>query len=178
MNLVAMRSRRSGWVLLLASLAALLTAWVTSSVGAYSTGADQAPAAAQTTGAKVSASVDVQLMVPAANRAGAFTTSHTLRVPSGWTAEVWALVPNARLEQWTPQGALLVSDPAGGEIVELTPHPRRGAPPRQRVIASGLDQPQGMAFDDVGGREVLYVAETDEIDRYVWSVIARAPSAC
>jgi glucose/arabinose dehydrogenase len=43
------------------------------------------------------------------------------------------------------------------------------APPlSQRVIVSGLNEPQGMAFDHVGGGEVLYVAEIDQIDRYVW----------
>jgi glucose/arabinose dehydrogenase len=78
------------------------------------------------------------------------------------------LVPDARLEQWTPQGALLVSEPTAGKIVELAPRLNRSAPPSQRVIVSGLNQPQGMAFEDVGGRKVLYVAETDEIDRYVW----------
>ena len=33
---------------------------------------------------------------------------------------------------------------------------------------SGLTNPQGMAFDRVGGHEVLYVAESDELDRYQW----------
>jgi glucose/arabinose dehydrogenase len=111
---------------------------------------------------------NVTLSVPAANRSGAFTSPHTLRMPTGWKAEVWALVPNARLEAWTPQGNLLVSDPSDGQIVELFPQRNRSQPPTQRVLVSGLNQPQGMAFDHVGGREVLYVAETDEIDRYVW----------
>ncbi len=113
-------------------------------------------------------SVPVTLRVPDANRAGAFTTDHTLNVPTGWTAEVWALVPDARLEQWTPKGALLVSESTAGKIVELRPSSHRSAPPSQRVVVSGLNQPQGMAFDDLSGEEVLYVAETDEIDRYVW----------
>jgi glucose/arabinose dehydrogenase len=105
---------------------------------------------------------EVTLSVPAANRTGEFATSHRLRVPRGWRVEVWAL------EQWTPQGDLLVSDPSDGEIVELRPRARRSEVPSQHVIVSGLNQPQGMAFDRVHGQEVLYVAETDEIDRYVW----------
>jgi glucose/arabinose dehydrogenase len=168
MNCVAVRRTRFGWLALPASLLALLTGCATSSLEEHSAGADQTAAAAQTIRAKASGYVEVRLSVPAANRAGAFTTSHTLRVPSGWKAEVWALVANARLEQWTPQGALLVSDPSDGEIIELTPQSNRSEPPSQRVIVSGLNDPQGMAFDHVGGREVLYVAETDEIDRYVW----------
>ncbi len=94
---------------------------------------------------------------------------HRLRVPAGWHAELWASVPDARLEAWTPQGALLVSEPADGQIVELTP--RSGHPsehPRRRVLVAGLSEPQGMAFARVAGHEVLYVAEDDQIDRYGW----------
>ena len=33
---------------------------------------------------------------------------------------------------------------------------------------SGLTNPQGTAFDRLGGHEVVYVAESDELDRYQW----------
>lgn len=168
-----MRRRGFGWLALPALLAALLSGCGTSGPSDHSMAAEQTAAAKQTaavrtTRARASRYAAVRLGVPAANRAGAFTTNHTLRVPRGWKAEVWALVRNARLEQWTPQGALLVSDPNDGKIIELTPHSNRSAPPSRREIVSGLDQPQGMAFDHLGGREVLYVAETNEVDRYVW----------
>jgi glucose/arabinose dehydrogenase len=156
------------WLLLVASLAALLAGCGTSSTGNRSAGAERTTGAALRITAQASRFAEVTLRVPAANRSGPFTTSHTLRVPRGWKAEVWALVPGARLEQWTPKGALLVSEPGAGKIVELLPRANHSAPPSQRVIVSGLNAPQGMAFDDVGGHEVLYVAETDEIDRYVW----------
>lgn len=151
-----MRSKRLGRLLLSLSLAALIAGCATSSMADHA-GAARAPGFA-----------GVRLSVPATNRAGAFTTSHTVTVPRGWRVEVWALVPNARLEQWTPQRALLVSDPNDGEIFELTPRSNRSAAPAQRVIVSGLNEPQGMAFERVGGREFLFVAETNEIDRYVW----------
>ncbi len=57
----------------------------------------------------------VKLRVPAAN--AAFRGPRTVSVPKGWSAEVWALVPDARLEAWTPQHRLLVSSPDNGEIV-------------------------------------------------------------
>lgn len=152
-------------------LAALLLAALLAGCGSSAAGARPAtgalPRAVRTAGGQARFA-EVTLSVPAANRSGAFATRHTLRVPRGWRAEVWARVPNARLEQWTPQGALLVSDPSGGEIVELTPRARRGEVPTRHVLVSGLNQPQGMAFDRVHGREVLYVAETDQIDRYFW----------
>jgi glucose/arabinose dehydrogenase len=81
-------------------------------------------------------------------------------IPEGWTISVWARIPKARLETWTPDGALLVSVPASGQIVTLTPEP--GAPPRQSLLLEGLDQPHGMAF----AGSTFYVAESDEIDAY------------
>ena len=81
-------------------------------------------------------------------------------VPEGWTLSVWARVPKARLAAWTPDGALLVSVPASGQIVKLTPKP--GAAPQQSTLLEGLDQPHGMAF----AGSTLYVAESDQIDAY------------
>ena len=114
-------------------------------------------------------SVRVTLSVPVANRQGSFQGPQTMTLPRRWTAEVWALVGGARLETWTPEGNLLVSAPASGKIVELVPGARRTQPPAQRTVISGLENPQGMAFDRVGGQEVLYVAASNEIDRYTWS---------
>jgi glucose/arabinose dehydrogenase len=109
----------------------------------------------------------VTLKVPAANRG--FGAAQAMTLPRGWTAEVWARVPAARMEAWTPQGALLVSEPGEGEITELVPGADRASPPVARTLVSGLHNPQGMAFDKVGGQEVLYVAESDELERYVWN---------
>jgi glucose/arabinose dehydrogenase len=108
----------------------------------------------------------VAVQIPAANRG--YGRTHAMTLPHGWTAEVWALVPGARLETWTPEGDLLVSQPSGGTITELVPRARRNRPPLERTLVSGLTNPQGMAFDRFGGHEVLYVAESDELDRYEW----------
>ncbi len=106
------------------------------------------------------------LRVPAVN--SAFGKPHPVIVRRGWSAEVWALVPGARLEEWTPDGDLLVSSPANGSVTELLPERVRSRPPLRRVLLSGLDDPQGMAFTTLAGHVYLFVAETDEIDRYVW----------
>ena len=128
------------------------------------------PVASGATAAKSGGARDLTTVsVPAANRQGAFQGSQTMTLPRGWKAEAWALVPEARLETWTPEGDLLVSVPSAGKIVELVPGANRSAPPAQRTIISGLENPQGMAFDHVGGQEVLYVAGSAEVDRYVWS---------
>jgi hypothetical protein len=56
------------------------------------------------------------LVVPAGEGGGALSATHTLTVPAGWTARVWARVPDARMEAWTPGGDLLVSEPDDGKI--------------------------------------------------------------
>ena len=53
-----------------------------------------------------------------------------------------------------------------GSIVELTPGPHGTAAPH--VLLSGLTLPQGLAFARVAGHWVLYVGESDQIDRYPW----------
>jgi glucose/arabinose dehydrogenase len=108
----------------------------------------------------------VTLRVPAVN--SAFGGAHVVTVPRAWTAEVWAIVPGARLEAWTPAGHLLVSSPSNGLVDELIPSPGRSLPPIRRTLLSGLHNPQGMTFANLGGHEYLFVAESNQIDRYVW----------
>ena len=106
----------------------------------------------------------VTLRVPAVN--SAFGPPHAVTVPRGWTAEVWALVPGARLETWTPEGDLLVSSSTNGFVDELIPS--RSGPPVRRMLLSDLNNPQGMAFANLRGQKYLFVAESNEIDRYAW----------
>jgi glucose/arabinose dehydrogenase len=108
----------------------------------------------------------VRLVVPPGEGGGTLSAARTLTVPAGWTARVWARVPGARMEAWTPEGDLLVSVPGNGQIVELRPHSESTA--TTQLLLSGLTWPQGMAFARLGGRWVLYVAESDQIDRYPW----------
>jgi len=107
------------------------------------------------------------LAVPAGEGGGAFATPRTLTVPAGWTARVWGRVPGARMEAWTPEGSLLVSQPDQGSIVELRPSAHGSA--TRHTLLSGLTMPQGMAFGRADGRRVLYVGESDQIDRYPWA---------
>ncbi|WP_084130089.1 sorbosone dehydrogenase family protein [Demequina sp. NBRC 110055] len=82
-------------------------------------------------------------------------------IPEGWTAEVWADVPGARLAAWSPDGRLLVSTGDRGDVVALTPS--RGAAPTQTTALEGRDNPQGLAFAEVGGREMLVLGERTRI---------------
>lgn len=108
----------------------------------------------------------IPVVVPKSEDAAPFNKPRTLQVPPGWTARVWARVPGARMEAWTPGGDLLVSQPGQGKIEELVPDHSGAA--KTHTLVGGLTEPQGMAFAKVSGHWVLYVAESDEIDRYPW----------
>jgi glucose/arabinose dehydrogenase len=123
-----------------------------SSASSQTTPAAPAPASADLVSAPVAAAADLAQ--------SPFDEPRQALIPAGWSMSVWARIPNARLEAWTPDGALLVSVPATGHIVKLTPKP--GAAPQQSTLLGGLDQPHGMAF----AGSTLYVAESDQIDAY------------
>jgi glucose/arabinose dehydrogenase len=122
-----------------------------------------------TTVPAVGATTTVPLIVPAGASASPFSVPRSLTVPAGWTAEVWARVPDARMEAWSPEGDLLVSEPNEGDIIELAPGSSPQALPTERTVLSGLTQPQGLAFAQLDGSWVLYVGESDQIDRYAWT---------
>src|SRR6185369_10587063 len=107
--------------------------------------------------APVAGLVSVTVQVPDELAGAPFDQQRQAQVPPGWTMSVWARVSRARLATWTPDGALLVSVPAAGQIMRLQPN---GSVARASVLLSGLDQPHGMAF----AGSTLYVAESDQID--------------
>jgi glucose/arabinose dehydrogenase len=108
------------------------------------------------------------LIVPKGNEGSPFNTSRKLALPAGWGGEVWARVSDARFEVFTPQGQLLVSSSSSGQVIALTPAAGGVGPASQKTLVSGLTAPQGLAFDTVEGVQYLYVAESNQIDRYVW----------
>lgn len=115
------------------------------------------------------ATTTVPLTILAGQGSSPFSQPRTLTVPAGWTAEVWSRVPDARMEAWTPEGDLLVSEPDHGQVVELVPSEKRRTAPAEQTVLSGLTQPQGLAFARLDGRWVLYVGESDQIERYRWN---------
>ena len=149
------------------------------STSAPAAGGSTIPSGSTTTSAPVvGATTTVSLTVPAGQGTGSFSVPRSLSVPAGWTAEVWARVPDARMEAWSPDGDLLVSEPARGQVVELVPGADAQAVPTPRTVVSGLTQPQGLAFARLGGHWVLYVGQSDQIDRYDWGggTVAGSPT--
>jgi glucose/arabinose dehydrogenase len=68
-------------------------------------------------------------------------------------------VPKPRLAAWAPDGILLVSSPAAGQVISIRPS---GLGPQLEVLLGGMNQPHGLAF---AGR-TLYIAESDQIDAF------------
>lgn len=85
----------------------------------------------------------------------------SLNVPQGWTAEVWANIPGARMAAWTPDGRLAVSQADQGSVALMTPRATGAA--TVSALASGLSSPQGLAFATWEGTDVLVVGEDDAI---------------
>jgi len=86
----------------------------------------------------------------------------SLNLPRGWSAEVWADIPGARVAAWGPDGRLVVSTGGGGAVMILTPA-AAGRTPTVRTLVDGLDDPQGVAFAEQDGRAVLVVGEGTRI---------------
>jgi glucose/arabinose dehydrogenase len=107
--------------------------------------------------------VPVTVDVPAALAEPPFDVPRQALVPAGWTLSVWARLARARFAVWAPDGALLVSVPANGEVWRFVPNP--GGPPHQSLLLEALNLPHGMAF----AGSTLYVAESDEIDSYTYA---------
>jgi glucose/arabinose dehydrogenase len=108
----------------------------------------------------------VTLQVPSSLAGGELSSPHKLQVPKGWKASVWARPEGARMLAFTPEGQLLVSEPSLGVVLMLG---GKGVAETEKVVLSGLESPQGLAFAKRGGKWVLYVGESDQIDAYPWS---------
>src|SRR6516165_7277170 len=120
------------------------------------------------TAATTSGRVRVPVAVPAANASAPFDQARSLVVPTGWRVEVWSRISGARHALWTPSRTLLVTATGAGELLELVPRSNPASPPSVRVLVRGLTNPQGLAFDTIDKQRVLYLAESNRIDRFVW----------
>jgi glucose/arabinose dehydrogenase len=123
------------------------------------------PTAAATPAPNAPARADVTVSVPPDLATAPFDRPRTLRAPEGWTVDVWARVPGARLLAWTPDGRLLVSRPQAGDVLALTPGAGTAAP-AQATLVDGLTQPHGLAFTADGA--TLYVAESNQVDAFAY----------
>lgn len=124
------------------------------------------PAQAQTT-PPLAASAAATVQVPAALAGAPFDAPRTVQVPAGWALAVYARVPGARFMALTPDGALLVSQPGAGSIAVVRPAAGGGVP-TVSTFASGLRRPHDMVFHTIGSTTYLYVAESNQINRFTY----------
>ena len=82
-----------------------------------------------------------------------------LKVPPGFKVSLWAHgLNNARVMTWGDKGTLFVSSRVAGNVYAVQD---RGGQREVKVIAKGLNLPNGIAFKD----GTLYVAEVSRITR-------------
>ena len=113
------------------------------------------------------ASEAVLVQVPGDLQTAPFNVARYLEVPPGSVVSVYARVPGARFMAVAPNGDVLVSQPATGNIVRLQDAGNGEA--QVSVFASGLYKPHDMLFHAIQGVNYLYVAEANEIVRFQYN---------
>ncbi len=121
------------------------------------------PVQAQDATATAGASVPVTVTVPAGMDSGPFDGARALNVPPDFQIAVYARVPNARFMAVTPDGSLLVSQPQDGSVALVKPDGTVSS------FASGLNMPHDMVFHTIGATTYLYLSETDQVSRAVYT---------
>ena len=112
------------------------------------------------------AQVPVRVTVPAALATGAWASPKTLLLPPGFQISLWARLDNARFMAVAPNGDVFVSQPGGGAVYVY--RPVAGSLPKQFVYITGLRGPHGIAFDTIGSATYVYIAETNQINRFLY----------
>lgn len=151
-----------------ATTAALLLGALTACTGAGGPGASDTAASSTGTGSTSATtgnpSADlhaVRLTVADGTDAGD-AEGRALRIPRGWRAEVWADVPDARMAAWLPDGSMLLTTGDRGTLLRLDPR-ADGRSPAVDELATGLDDPQGVAVTEQDGQTVVVLGEGTRI---------------
>jgi len=85
-----------------------------------------------------------------------------IRLPLGFSISVYAEVPNAREMVMSPSGTLFVGNKEGGSVYAVKDTDGDKVADKKWVIASGLNNPNGVAFKNGN----LYVAEISRITKF------------
>ena len=95
-------------------------------------------------------------------------------IPAGFSLNIFAKnVPGARAIEIDPKGRILVSETSEGKIVALSDKNGDHVSDEQKVLASGLKKPHGLAMNCKGVEGCfLYVAERDELSRFPYDAEA------
>ncbi|MEO6403961.1 MAG: sorbosone dehydrogenase family protein [Ferruginibacter sp.] len=98
-----------------------------------------------------------------------------IKLPPGFTISVYAEVPNARSMALSPSGILYVGNRSANKVYAVTDENKDGKADKVYTIASGLNSPNGVAYNDGS----LYVATISTILRYdnIDKMLATPPKA-
>ncbi len=118
-----------------------------------------APASPAVLGARASVTLDVAPQF----RSGRLAEPHTLTLPAGFKANVFAAgLSGSRFMAIGPGGTIFVTGMTGGQVYALPDRNGDGIADEIQVWADGLRQPHGLAFHD----DYLYVGETNRVVRF------------
>jgi glucose/arabinose dehydrogenase len=118
-------------------------------------------------GTSIGVQESVRIDVPKAWQYSPFNRERALNVPAGAKISVLARVRGARFLAVSPEGSILVSQPEQGKIVLI-----KDSGSAQAVVnnlITGLRLPHGMVFERIGEKLYLYVSESNQVSRFVYS---------
>ena len=121
------------------------------------------------------ASVSATVVVPASMQSSPFNTARSLIVPPNFSISVYARIGGARFMAVTPDGNLLVSKPGSGSVVLVRPN--GSGDPLITNYVTGLRRPHDVVFHTIGGTTYVYISETNQVNRYVFTPGALTPGA-
>lgn len=122
----------------------------------------------QATAAPPGASVSVKVSVPPALRSSPFDVDRYLNVPPNFSVSVHARVAGARFMAVAPNDDLLVSIPGSGKVVLVRSQAEGDALVSDFI--SGLRNPHDIVFHTIDSRIYLYIAESNQINRFLYNV--------
>jgi glucose/arabinose dehydrogenase len=99
--------------------------------------------------------------VPAITDASAKLPLSQIKLPAGFTISVFAEVENARSLSLSPSGILFVGNKDEDKVYAIKDTDGDGVADKKWVLATGLNQPNGVAFKDGD----LYIAEISRISK-------------
>ena len=112
------------------------------------------------------ASVRRRVVVPSGMTGAPFNVPRYLNVPPGFSISVYSR-SGGRFMAVAPNDDLLISQPGSGRVLLLRPNQNGGAP-QVHTYASGLRKPHDIVFHTIGATTYVYIAETHQINRYIY----------
>ena len=100
--------------------------------------------------------------MPALTDASAALPLNNIKLPAGFSIEVFAEVENARSMAMSPSGTLFVGNRNDDKVYAIKDTNGDFKADKKWVIASGLNMPNGVAFKDGD----LYIAEVSKISKF------------